>query len=105
MYTDPPRTRVRLKMSRIQNTEYELSREMKNISTFGDFVTILPEKSMQDVMVERSRVIFTAITITRKILQCYCVHRVVYLYTLNSFLTTVIPADITKGESALYSNN
>ncbi len=89
-----PRIRIRLKMSRIRNTEYDLSREMENISTFGDFVTILTEKSMQDVTVERPRVIFTAIAITRKILQCYCVH-----------IGTVIPADITKGESALYSNN
>jgi hypothetical protein len=43
---------------------------MENISrgpTFGDFVTILTERSMQDVMVERSRVIFMAIAITRKI--------------------------------------
>jgi hypothetical protein len=46
------------------------AREMENISrgpTFGDFVTILTERSMQDVMVERSRVIFMAIAITRKI--------------------------------------
>jgi hypothetical protein len=45
-------------------------RVMENISrgsTFGDFVTILTEKSTQDVTVERSRVFFTAIAITRKI--------------------------------------
>jgi hypothetical protein len=56
---------------------------------FGDFVTILTESSMQDVRVEMSRVIFTAIAIRRKIGQCYCVHR-------------VILADITKGESVFY---
>jgi hypothetical protein len=49
---------------------------------------------MQDVTVERARVIFTAIAITRKIVQCYCVHS-----------TKVIRADITKGESALYSSD
>jgi hypothetical protein len=58
-------------------------------STFGDFVTILTERLMQDITVERSRVIFTAIAITRKIvLQCYCEHRVVC--TLYSFSTRVI---------------
>jgi hypothetical protein len=47
-----------------------LLREMEYISrspTFGDFVTILTERSMQDITVERARVIFTAIAITRKI--------------------------------------
>ena len=34
------------------------------------------ERSMQDVTVERSQVIFTAIVIARKIVQCYCEHRV-----------------------------
>jgi hypothetical protein len=58
---------------------YMKTREMENISrgstrTFGDFVTILTDRSMRDVTVERSRVIFTAIVITRKIVQCYCVH-------------------------------
>ncbi len=55
------------------------TREMENISRgpiFRDFVTILTERSMQDVTVERFRVIFTAIVIARKIVQCYCVHRV-----------------------------
>jgi hypothetical protein len=61
---------------------------MENLSrgsTFGDFfVTILTEWSMQDVTVARSRVIFMAIAMTRKIVQCYCVHRVVYtLYSFN----------------------
>ncbi len=49
-----------------------LTREMENISrdpTFGDFVTILTEMSMQDVMVERSGVTFTGIAIARKIVQ------------------------------------
>ncbi len=32
---------------------------------------ILTERSMQDVMVERSQIIFTAIAITRKIVQCF----------------------------------
>jgi hypothetical protein len=83
---------------------------MENIisrgSTFGDFVTILTERSMQDVTVERSRVNFSTNAITRKIVQCYCVHRVVY--TLYSFSTNVTPAyitRITRGESALYSSN
>jgi hypothetical protein len=61
---------------------------MENINidpTFGDFVTILTERLMQDVTVERSQVIFTVIAITRKILQCYCVHRVVVKCTLYSF--------------------
>jgi hypothetical protein len=49
-------------------------------STFGDFITILTERSMQDVMVERFAVIFTAIAITRKVVQCFWVHRVVYAY-------------------------
>jgi hypothetical protein len=84
-------------------TEY--TREIENIcraSTFGDFVTILTERSMQDVMVARSPVIFTAIAITKKIVQCYCVHRVVYTVQFPS--KRVIPANITKGESALYSS-
>jgi hypothetical protein len=52
---------------------------MDNISrgpTFGDFVTVLSERSMKNVTVERSQVIFTAIVIARKIVQCYCEHRV-----------------------------
>jgi hypothetical protein len=52
---------------------YGSVREMENISrgpTFGDFVTILAESSMPDVMVEKSQVIFTAIAFTRKIIQC-----------------------------------
>jgi hypothetical protein len=47
-----------------------MSREMENISrgsTFGDFVTVLTERSMQDVKVERSRVIFTAYAIQEKL--------------------------------------
>ncbi len=39
--------------------------EMENISrgpSFGDFVTILTERSMQDLTVERSQVIFAAVT-------------------------------------------
>ncbi len=54
---------------------------MENISigsTLGDFVTILTERSMQDIKVERSRVMFYSHCHTRKIVQCYCVHRVVY---------------------------
>jgi hypothetical protein len=42
---------------------------MENISrgtTLGDFVTILAERSMQNVTVERSQIIFTVIAITRK---------------------------------------
>jgi len=83
-----------------------LPREMENIcrgSNFGDFVTILTERLMQGVTVVRSRAVFTAIVITRKIVQCHCVHRVVY--TLYSFSTTVISVDMTKRESALYSSN
>jgi hypothetical protein len=63
--------------------EGECTLQMENISrgsTFGDFVTILTERSMQDVTVERSEVIFTAIAIARKIVQCYCVHRGVYTH-------------------------
>jgi hypothetical protein len=59
---------------------------MENISkgpTFRDFVTILTETSMQDVTVARSREIFTAIAITRKIVQCYCFHRVVVIFTVS----------------------
>jgi hypothetical protein len=78
---------------------------MENIGrgpTFEDFVTILTERLMQDVTVARSRVIFIAIVITRKILQCYCGNRVMYTVQFQS--TRVIPADITNGESALYSS-
>jgi hypothetical protein len=42
---------------------------MENISrgpTFGDVVTILTERSMQDIKIEKSQEIFTAIVIKRK---------------------------------------
>ncbi len=57
------------------------TREMENISrdsAFGDYVTILTERSRRDVTVERSQVIFTAIAITRKIVQCSCVPYIGY---------------------------
>jgi hypothetical protein len=65
---------------------------------------------MQDVTVARFQIIFLAITLlfslaitmTRKIVQCYCVHRAVYTVKFQS--ATVTPADITKEESALYSS-
>jgi hypothetical protein len=56
-------------------------REMENISkrsTFGDFVSILTERLMQDVTAARSRVIFMAIVITRKNVQFYCVQYIGY---------------------------
>ncbi len=56
--------------------------QMENISrgsTFGDFFTILTERSMQDVRVEKFRVIFIAIAIIRKIYSATVyLHRVVY---------------------------
>jgi hypothetical protein len=91
--------------SRLKHLPRQQSRVMENISrgpTFGDFVTILTERSEQDVTVEGSWVIFPAIAVTRKIVQCYCVHVVVYRLYVQLQSTTVIPADITKGESALY---
>jgi hypothetical protein len=78
---------------------------MENIGrgpTFEDFVTILKERSMQKVTVARFQIIFMANAITRKIVQCYFVHRVVTLYSVHFELTRVIPTDLTKGESALY---
>jgi hypothetical protein len=82
-------------------------REMEHISrgsSFGDFVTILTERSMQDVTVERFRVIFTTIAITRKL---YIVTVYIEYYTLYILSTTVIHANKnkTKRESALYSSN
>jgi hypothetical protein len=47
---------------------------MENISrvtTLGDFVTILTERSMQDVTVERSQVIFTVIAISNYKKNCF----------------------------------
>jgi hypothetical protein len=52
-------------MNRIWTQRYRSSREMENISrgpSFGDFVTILTERSMQDLTLERSQVIFAAVT-------------------------------------------
>jgi hypothetical protein len=51
---------------------HQRDEELSRGPTFRDFVTILTETSMQDVTVARSREIFTAIAITRKIVQCYC---------------------------------
>jgi hypothetical protein len=62
--------------------------------TFGDFVTILTKRSMPDVTVARSKKIFMAIAMTREI-----VPDTVLLCT-----ATVIPAEVRKGESALYSS-
>jgi len=71
--------------------------EMENISTgptFRDFVIILTERSVQDVMVARSRAIFTVVAITRKIVQRYCVQRVVYTVRFQS--TRIIPCRHNK---------
>ncbi len=70
-------------------------RDGKLSPTFGDFDTIFTVMLMQDVIVARSREIFTAIAIKRKIVQW--VHRVVYTVQFQS--TRVILADRTKGES------
>ncbi len=86
--------------------------EMENISTlyrigptFGDFVTILTERSVQDIKVEKSQVTFTAIVIRRKIVQCYCVHRVVVHCSVSINKSDPCRHTITKGEYALYSSN
>jgi hypothetical protein len=38
----------------------------------GSAILFLTEGSMQDVTVARSRIIFTAIAMTKKILECHC---------------------------------
>jgi hypothetical protein len=62
---------------------YQRDGEYSRDPTFGDFVPILTETSMQDITVARSREILMAIAITRKILQCYCLHRLVVHCTIS----------------------
>jgi hypothetical protein len=80
-----------------------LSREMENISrgsTFADFVTILTERSMQDVTFERSRVILQPLPLQEKL------HSVaVYIYSrLNTvqFLNNNDPCRHNKGSVSFH---
>jgi hypothetical protein len=58
--------RVLIPGSRIQGSKRHRIPDPDPQHCFGDLFTILTERSMQDIKVERSRVIFTAIVIQEK---------------------------------------
>jgi hypothetical protein len=80
---------------------------MKNISRlptfFGDFVIIHTERSMQDITVARCRVFLWPLPLQEKLSVLLCTLGSVYRYTVQFESIKVIPPDITKRESALYT--
>ncbi len=72
-----PRPVISMSPSRVKRRKKLIVSSQSNRSsldpTFGHFLTILKETSLQDVTVAKSREIFAAIAITGKIVQGYCV--------------------------------
>jgi hypothetical protein len=78
----------------LPNARILLPREMENISrgpTFGDFVTILTERSMQDVTVARSQIIFMVIGVHAKKCTMFLCHRE-SCYQMGRHIRAVDPA-------------